>query len=154
MSVPTQGLSAQGPELLLDTGRPSKMSDVYALGMVRYASHQIDRIVLIKGLRINLQTFLVRRFQILLNLEDLECAEISEQETFTGQIPFADKADPAVVGGVMYRRLIPSRPGSIPEASERGDELWELLVSCWSFEPEHRPSAQHVENIVSAILRS
>ena len=48
------------------------------------------------------------------------------------------------IGAHILEGNLPSRPGAL--ATERGlsDELWQLLLKCWSDQPELRPSASGV----------
>lgn len=51
------------------------------------------------------------------------------------------------------QRLQPSRPEeSIPVNSRHGDVLWTILKQCWAIDPESRPDATEVRDIVSSTL--
>ncbi|KAJ1299532.1 hypothetical protein OPQ81_011090 [Rhizoctonia solani] len=52
-----------------------------------------------------------------------------------------------------YREL-PARPTDrIPE-NEAGNAIWDVLCQCWSFNPEHRPSAQQVCHIIHTVYQT
>ncbi|KAG8684226.1 hypothetical protein FRC11_012433 [Ceratobasidium sp. 423] len=73
-------------------------------------------------------------------------------EAITGQIPFADKQEMAVMLAVCFDSATPTRPMvQIPANSKSGDWLWELLCRCWSRDMEKRPSAAEVVDIVSQL---
>ncbi|KAG9117703.1 hypothetical protein FRC07_007331, partial [Ceratobasidium sp. 392] len=64
------------------------------------------------------------------------------QETITGKVPYHGKGDHAVMFAVGVKQELPARPeDTIPPNSKHGNKLWELLVSCWSRQPEKRPRA-------------
>ncbi|QRW11620.1 WD repeat and SOCS box-containing protein 1 [Ceratobasidium sp. AG-Ba] len=66
-------------------------------------------------------------------------------ETITSEVPWYGKSDPMVMFAVVMNKTNPDRPVSqIPPNSKYGDTLWTLLILCWLFEPEERPSAEFV----------
>ncbi|QRV92835.1 Tyrosine kinase catalytic domain protein [Ceratobasidium sp. AG-Ba] len=70
-------------------------------------------------------------------------------EIITGEPPWGDKKDPAILHDVIIKKAIPNRPEAhIPSESKHGDVLWSLLISCWRFSPEQRLSVNEVMNIV------
>ncbi|QRV97879.1 kinase domain protein [Ceratobasidium sp. AG-Ba] len=73
-------------------------------------------------------------------------------ETFTGEIPYPNKSDQVIYEVVIARRQLPVRPNDImiPE-DDHGNRLWDLLMHCWSYEPEDRPSAPEVVKALKAI---
>lgn len=72
----------------------------------------------------------------------------------TGNIPYHELVDPAVYMAIAFKREVPVRPEThIPTASNHDDMLWSLLEKCWSFEPEHRPSAERVRDTVGVFNR-
>ncbi|KAG8795782.1 hypothetical protein FRC12_009789 [Ceratobasidium sp. 428] len=76
-------------------------------------------------------------------------------ETLTGKVPFPDKQDRQIYGGLMSGKLKPIRPEAyIPTSSMDGDKMWSLLQRCWEYEPEKRPSAAEVQEIISQITRA
>ncbi|KAG8788164.1 hypothetical protein FRC12_014859 [Ceratobasidium sp. 428] len=71
-------------------------------------------------------------------------------EAITGDIPWTGKSERAVMFAITIKRTCPERPEIyIPSTSEQGDSLWALLKSCWEFEPEERPSAAKVAQVVA-----
>ncbi|KAH7323386.1 hypothetical protein B0J17DRAFT_723377 [Rhizoctonia solani] len=55
---------------------------------------------------------------------------------------------------ITRKRQIPTRPvAQIPERSEYGNRLWDLLCKCWSQEMENRPSADEVVNVMNTITK-
>jgi hypothetical protein len=45
------------------------------------------------------------------------------------------------------------RPEShIPSNSRDGNKLWDILIACWSFEPQARPTAAAVADVVSEFV--
>ncbi|KAG8727909.1 hypothetical protein FRC11_012199 [Ceratobasidium sp. 423] len=71
-------------------------------------------------------------------------------ETLTGNVPYKDRADMAVIHAVLVRKLQPARPLEHIPQNAKGDELWGLLECCWSYEPKNRPKASDVRDSVSA----
>jgi hypothetical protein len=70
----------------------------------------------------------------------------------TGKVPFHEKSDHSVMYLVTIQKKHPERPElHIPTNSQDGNKLWDLLVACWSSEPEARPSAVAVAAVVSRI---
>ncbi|KAJ1302506.1 hypothetical protein OPQ81_002824 [Rhizoctonia solani] len=71
-------------------------------------------------------------------------------EVITGEVPFPQcHSDYQVIVKVMQGAQ-PSRPMTQLKNDDRGDQMWNLLVSCWSPEPSARPSAQQVlESLIS-----
>ncbi|KAG8724885.1 hypothetical protein FRC09_012548 [Ceratobasidium sp. 395] len=71
-------------------------------------------------------------------------------EAITGDIPWTGKSERAVMFAITIKRAYPERPETyIPLTSEQGDSLWSLLKLCWEFEPEERPSAAKVAQVVA-----
>ncbi|KAL0567880.1 hypothetical protein V5O48_014114 [Marasmius crinis-equi] len=71
-------------------------------------------------------------------------------EIFTGNVPFHELADGAVMVAVLLHKKYPSRPENVPELT---DSMWEIMESCWAHEPNQRPTAENVLLRVG-ILRS
>ncbi|KAG9118805.1 hypothetical protein FRC07_006501, partial [Ceratobasidium sp. 392] len=71
-------------------------------------------------------------------------------EVITGELPYHYKSNvAAVLVAVLVKREIPNRPEEqIPSKNQCGDALWSLLKSCWKYEPEKRPDADKVAEIV------
>ncbi|KAG8717982.1 hypothetical protein FRC09_013340 [Ceratobasidium sp. 395] len=70
-------------------------------------------------------------------------------EILTGKVPYHDVDEPAVIMQVMISKRIPRRPeDQLPTGTVYGDRLWKLLVKCWSYVPEERPTAVTTTKIV------
>ena len=65
----------------------------------------------------------------------------------TGNVPFHElQRDQAVYTAIVIRHKTPERPETyIPHQSRDGDSLWSLLIKCWAYEPDDRPSASEVQ---------
>ncbi|CAE7104829.1 unnamed protein product [Rhizoctonia solani] len=72
-------------------------------------------------------------------------------EVVTGTLPYNGKLEHTIMHLVVTKKEPPERPHTIPVDHEGGNKLWELLVSCWSFEPEVRPSASETANTMKSI---
>ncbi|KAG8749332.1 hypothetical protein FRC11_011423 [Ceratobasidium sp. 423] len=74
-------------------------------------------------------------------------------ETFTSTVPFFEKkSDHAVIMEVAYHKKTPMRPPEVfPEGSMSGDNLWDILTKCWSYDPKGRPSAGDIWNQMKLI---
>ncbi|CAE6446776.1 unnamed protein product, partial [Rhizoctonia solani] len=61
-------------------------------------------------------------------------------EIFTGQAPYSDcRSDISVIKAVE-RGTLPTRPTQLGN-NTKDDNMWQLLVRCWSRSPSERPSA-------------
>ncbi|CCO36135.1 Serine/threonine-protein kinase BCK1/SLK1/SSP31 [Rhizoctonia solani AG-1 IB] len=68
-------------------------------------------------------------------------------EIITGKVPFENIGREAAVYNALRSNKNPRRPHSyIPVISQQGDELWNLLQSCWDRDSMSRPPAKHVED--------
>ncbi|KAG8710574.1 hypothetical protein FRC08_016981 [Ceratobasidium sp. 394] len=76
-------------------------------------------------------------------------------EIITGRIPYFNLINIAVIlTAIVVNKESPRRPEeSIPPKSRHGDALWLLLESCWEYEPEKRPGAAKVVEIMKGITR-
>ncbi|CAE6453769.1 unnamed protein product [Rhizoctonia solani] len=73
-------------------------------------------------------------------------------ETFTSEVPFADKSEKSVLAHILFHKKPPARPEKIiPTRSMDGNKLWVLLTKCWSYDPKDRPSAEAVWNNMKPI---
>ncbi|KAG9090017.1 hypothetical protein FRC06_001249 [Ceratobasidium sp. 370] len=73
-------------------------------------------------------------------------------ETITGRVPYAEKDEHAVYFVVAVKKELPTRPEDhIPSDSLHGSILWDLLKTCWAYDPKDRPSAEKVGNIMRTI---
>ncbi|KAF8595616.1 kinase-like protein [Ceratobasidium sp. AG-I] len=71
-------------------------------------------------------------------------------EIITGKPPYSGKTDPAVIVFVTLKKKTPARPEDcIPSNSIQGDRLWTTLTLCWSPDPEARPEAAEIRDVVS-----
>ncbi|KAG9081613.1 hypothetical protein FRC07_014469, partial [Ceratobasidium sp. 392] len=71
------------------------------------------------------------------------------------EVKQSKEADVYALGmAVAIKNEIPKRPEEhIPLNSQRGEVLWSLLKSCWEFEPEKRPDAGSVAEIMKGVTR-
>ncbi|KAG8724060.1 hypothetical protein FRC09_000603 [Ceratobasidium sp. 395] len=69
-------------------------------------------------------------------------------EIVTGGVPFKGMSDIGVVREVAIRRGIPKRPYEKIHG-EGGDILWEILLGCWTFDPNRRTTASQIVVSVS-----
>ncbi|KAG9091676.1 hypothetical protein FS749_016360 [Ceratobasidium sp. UAMH 11750] len=71
-------------------------------------------------------------------------------EILTGKVPYFYITNVvAIITAIVVKKEAPKRPeGHVPSKSRHGDTLWSLLQSCWEFEPEKRPSAVKVAEIL------
>ncbi|CAE6538099.1 unnamed protein product [Rhizoctonia solani] len=75
-------------------------------------------------------------------------------EAITGELPFTNKHEMAVMLAVCLNRELPTRPtAEIPANSEHGDKLWKLLCDCWAPEAKKRPSAARVESVMRTVTK-
>ncbi|KAK1219128.1 Rho guanine nucleotide exchange factor [Marasmius sp. AFHP31] len=56
---------------------------------------------------------------------------------FVGRVPFYELNECAVMVAILLDRKHPSRPENL----EVDDAVWELMTSCWNFDPSLRPTA-------------
>jgi hypothetical protein len=64
-------------------------------------------------------------------------------------VPFDDiRSDHEVILKAMARS-IPSRPSELDSL----DQLWALLIQCWSSDSKARPKADQVLNVVSDLMQ-
>ncbi|TDL20566.1 kinase-like protein, partial [Rickenella mellea] len=75
-------------------------------------------------------------------------------EIFTGEIPFANLRDGAVILAVAVNNQRPPRPTE--PATSRGleDEYWKLIQSCWATLPLDRPPMDEVNKILDSLFWS
>ncbi|KAK1223502.1 hypothetical protein PQX77_013629 [Marasmius sp. AFHP31] len=59
----------------------------------------------------------------------------------SGNTPFYQLAEAAVIVAVLLDKRHPSRPGGV---GERADRMWEIMVACWNHESQDRPAAEDV----------
>ncbi|CAE7060393.1 unnamed protein product [Rhizoctonia solani] len=81
-------------------------------------------------------------------LDVRSCGE--HPEVITGKVPFSERRnDVALAHLIVNRKETPHRPSEhIPSDSKDGDAFWSLIISCWAYKPEERPSAKEARDIV------
>ncbi|KAL0570532.1 Receptor-interacting serine/threonine-protein kinase 1 [Marasmius crinis-equi] len=62
-------------------------------------------------------------------------------EILTGNAPFHELLDGAVIVAVLVHKKHPTRPKNIAELT---DAMWEVMVSCWMHEAGLRPNAEDI----------
>ena len=66
-------------------------------------------------------------------------------ECITEEIPFSNlPRDPAVVHARITKRMHPPRPDGQDPRNHISDDLWRLMMECWSNEPDQRPTMKRV----------
>ncbi|CAE6459511.1 unnamed protein product, partial [Rhizoctonia solani] len=65
-------------------------------------------------------------------------------EIFTGAVPYPQCQRDFSVMRMVQQKILPTRPEGRIHTGQRGNKIWELLMSCWNYEPNERPSAQEV----------
>ncbi|KAH7334695.1 kinase-like protein [Rhizoctonia solani] len=75
-------------------------------------------------------------------------------QILAGELPYARMSDVAVLVNVIKESL-PPRPtvGTIHRDRCTEDKLWELLLRCWNYNPELRPTAMEVKEALINIER-
>ena len=68
----------------------------------------------------------------------------------TEEIPFPGiLRDAEVIHSSVSKREVPSRPvGRDPRKRVNPDDLWGVMMRCWSMEPDRRPSMEEVHKIL------
>ncbi|KAH7334683.1 hypothetical protein B0J17DRAFT_671148 [Rhizoctonia solani] len=73
----------------------------------------------------------------------------------SGKIPYADKSNFQVWDEVNIRKSLPTRPDfhKCPgvQSESAGKKLWDLLVQCWSHNPDDQPTVAGVKDVVSTL---
>ncbi|CAE6517443.1 unnamed protein product [Rhizoctonia solani] len=82
---------------------------------------------------------------------DVYALAMTIYEIMTGTLPYNGKLEHTIIYMVTTKKEPPERPCTIPISHEGGNKLWELLLCCWSFEPEARPSAIETATILKSI---
>ncbi|CAE6453888.1 unnamed protein product [Rhizoctonia solani] len=73
-------------------------------------------------------------------------------EVLTGEQPYYYiRSEAGVMLRVVHNKEHPLRPEAIPNNSRDGNRLWDLLVTCWAYEPKARPSGQVVFHTLTNI---
>src|ERR1700683_4423239 len=74
----------------------------------------------------------------------LQCLTVSQ--LFSGHVPFYEKKGPdsVVLLSVLQGRR-PVRPShDLSTSRGLGDEVWNIVVTCWAQDPTKRPTAEQV----------
>ncbi|KEP45220.1 tyrosine kinase family catalytic domain protein, partial [Rhizoctonia solani 123E] len=69
-------------------------------------------------------------------------------EIFTGSVPYPECQKDFNVMKKVDRGTLPNRPTQHLGTDQRGDVVWELMLSCWSRTLDKRPSAERVVEVV------
>ncbi|CAE6459277.1 unnamed protein product [Rhizoctonia solani] len=121
------------PEILEEKTKTTVVGDIFALGMVR-PPFLFDTYVLSDPNR----SFPVLPRRLI-------------QEVITGASPY-DGVKDVVVSTKILNRVHPARPEAhIPTGSKHADRLWSLLLSCWEYDSQDRPTALQVRNEMKKI---
>ncbi|KAG8678301.1 hypothetical protein FRC08_017900, partial [Ceratobasidium sp. 394] len=102
----------------------------------------------------NIAPELIRNSNAYSSPGDIYALGMTVLEILTGKIPYHNMDDWALLRAIVFENNMqnPERPErEIPTGSTRGDRLWELLVQCWLYAPEKRPSAAGAAEIMKAI---
>ncbi|KAG8757470.1 hypothetical protein FRC11_004515, partial [Ceratobasidium sp. 423] len=68
-------------------------------------------------------------------------------EVLSGEVPYRELGDLAVIRAVLVKRELPKRPHtSISPKSAKGDELWNLMMRCWHIDSRSRPTIQEIRD--------
>ncbi|KAG8690387.1 hypothetical protein FRC11_011965 [Ceratobasidium sp. 423] len=71
-------------------------------------------------------------------------------EIITGKQPYDHITRELAVFGEILKGKTPPRPVHyIPTDSRDGNDVWNLLLACWKFDPKERPTASDVEKTLS-----
>ncbi|KAH7338677.1 WD40-repeat-containing domain protein [Rhizoctonia solani] len=73
---------------------------------------------------------------------DIYALGMTIYEIFTGNVLYYQHQRDYVIMQMVGQGKLPTRPANEPEENERGNTIWNLLVSCWIHTPSARPSAQ------------
>ncbi|CUA69954.1 Tyrosine-protein kinase JAK3 [Rhizoctonia solani] len=82
---------------------------------------------------------------------DVYALAMTIYEIITATLPYNGKLEHTIIYLVTTKKEPPERPCTIPIDHEGGDKLWELLLCCWSFEPDARPGASEMATILKTI---
>ncbi|KAG9119154.1 GTP-binding protein Rho1 [Ceratobasidium sp. 392] len=75
-------------------------------------------------------------------------------ETVTGDVPYADKTDRAVLVDVIVHRRTPLWDARLARLTSDKGRLWHLMTDCWSHDSQRRPPAREVETQLESIWRT
>ncbi|CAE6440391.1 unnamed protein product [Rhizoctonia solani] len=72
-------------------------------------------------------------------------------EVISREMPYAGAKDSAIVFKVVAGTK-PTRPKThIPAEIEQADRLWSMLIDCWASDPQERPKASEVRDMMKTI---
>ncbi|KEP45458.1 tyrosine kinase family catalytic domain protein [Rhizoctonia solani 123E] len=69
-------------------------------------------------------------------------------EIFTGNVPYPECQKDYFVMKKVEQGTLPTRPTEQLGKDQRGDAVWQLMLSCWSRKLDERPSAGRVVEVV------
>ena len=68
-------------------------------------------------------------------------------ECITEEVPFSHLShDAAVIQARIGRKQCPPRPRGQDPKNCVSDDLWDLMMRCWSDQPDYRPTMEHVHS--------
>lgn len=68
-------------------------------------------------------------------------------ECITEKMPFSNLSrDDAVIHARIGRRQLPPRPDGQDPKNRVSDDLWTLMVNCWTIKPGQRPTMEDIHN--------
>lgn len=74
------------------------------------------------------------------------------QELMTEELPYAElQVNSITLTQFILEGILPVRPGQDATKNDVTDEMWGLLLKCWSTRPESRPSVGEVIREVQAL---
>ncbi|CUA74880.1 Non-receptor tyrosine-protein kinase TYK2 [Homo sapiens] [Rhizoctonia solani] len=82
---------------------------------------------------------------------DIYALGMTIYEAVIGHVPYYGQTEVRVIIMVAVNKVPPERPRWMPKGNESGDRLWSLLLHCWAWEPEKRPSALQVKETIQEI---
>ncbi|KAH7338689.1 WD40-repeat-containing domain protein [Rhizoctonia solani] len=82
---------------------------------------------------------------------DIYALGMTMLEIFTGTLPYPHCKQDFHVMKLVDKGVLPDRPTDRLQNGPRGDQLWSMLVSCWSRDLASRPSAEQVVELLTAI---
>ncbi|KAG8768166.1 GTP-binding protein Rho1 [Ceratobasidium sp. 428] len=74
-------------------------------------------------------------------------------EIVTGDVPYADKTDTAVLVEVLYHQRLPSWNSGTVWVENGKDQLWQLMCDCWNREASLRPITSQIEMRLDMIVK-
>jgi hypothetical protein len=68
------------------------------------------------------------------------------------RVPYFELKRDMAAGAAIFRGEIPKRPEELSTNTRYGDKRWDVLLSCWTTDPHHRPECHSVRDMVSDVL--